>query len=1052
MLSCWLALQQHHDHKCTHCRKVGHTADKCFSNPLNTNTRSALICQACNKAGHTAARCRQFSLQRNANYQGRNNNGNSNSGKNGNSGNTSNNGNSNCGNHSNNNNSGNNSNNNNNGINNNGNQSNGNHNNSYRHNAASGSNASSTDHAAMNHDSQGYYGSAAHRATLNEFAGISLNDSRASLPTVEHYEFAGMMIDGTAIPLLDTQTVIDQQDYHFISLPAHTLSQGWLFDTGAMSCITNDLSDLTAVRSSAPGHYITGIGGKIQVVSIGSMHAHITNDKGTTTNITLTDVRYVPLSPGKMLTMGALSKLQVTATIDGAVAVLKGNDFTYSTARDNATGYCMVDLKVNAAADFENEAVMLAASENQLELWHRRLGHANVGSVVDQLKTQNIRLQHSQRQLHSLTVSCVPCHTGKAHHVSLPKVAAYDAKEPFELVMTDGFGPVPPSLSGRRYAQLLVDVHTRHAWVYFVHHQSDALSVIESFLLYVVKARGKRMLLLRADNAKEFKSAALAKLLSNFGSRQQFSAPYTPQQNGMVERYWRTAAESARAMLIESRLGDEYWCLAFRHVVYIRNRLHAAALPRGVTPYFRLNGQHANIKFMRVWGSPIHVYTERRFRDSKFSPSAKAGILVGYDEASHCSLVYMPDERKIVSSIHVHVDESSVRARTVVTLTPGTTTAITAPSNTIIPPAATATLPTTSSTTVPATSTTTPVSPGTTSSTTETAATTETPNSTGNTTITAADTITLTSPSSTTNRVTAADTITPVSPSNTNNTTVTAADTITPASLSNTGNTTVTAADTITPTSLSTTGNTTVTAADTTTTASPHSTNNTTVTNANTIAPTSTYATRSTVATSDDNASIPSGTTAASPVKNNTNSDSAHTTAAAGVKARRVRTSTKHFDEQYHYYETMIDEEIGLVAARVQAGLLHYCTVGAKQAAIDECFASLDAAAASDNPTHKAAMNGPDAARWLAAIDAEIKAQIDNGTWDLVSLPIEAHAIGSKFVLRVKYNADGSLDKLKARLVAQGFTQVEGKDYFEHEVFAPTVRFSSLRVLFVLII
>eukprot|EP00953_Heterococcus_sp_UTEX-ZZ885_P039070 20043-Heterococcus_DN1.PRE.2 len=351
--------------QCTHCRKVGHTAGKCFSNPLNSNTRSALICQACNKSGHTADRCRQFSLQRNANYQGRTNNGI------GNSGNTSSNGNGNSGNNnsnSNNNNSGNNSNNNNNGSNNNGNQSNGNHNNSYRYNAASSSNGGSTDHAAMNHDSQGYYGSAAHRATLNEFAGISLNDSCASLSTVEHYEFAGMMIDGTAIPLLDTQTVIDQQDYHFISLPAHTLSQGWLFDTGAMSCITNDLSDLTAVRSSAPGHYITGIGGKIPVVSIGTMHAHITNDKGTTTNITLTDVRYVPLSPGKMLTMGALSKLQVTATIDEAVAVLKGNDFTYSTTRDNATGYYMVDLKVNAAADFENEAVMLAASENQLEL------------------------------------------------------------------------------------------------------------------------------------------------------------------------------------------------------------------------------------------------------------------------------------------------------------------------------------------------------------------------------------------------------------------------------------------------------------------------------------------------------------------------------------------------------------------------------------------------------------------------------------------------------------------------------------------------------------
>jgi hypothetical protein len=150
--------------------------------------------------------------------------------------------------------------------------------------------------------------------------------------------------------------------------------------------------------------------------------------------------------------------------------------------------------------------------------------------------------------------------------------------------------------------------------------------------------------------------------------------------------------------------------------------------------------------------------------------------------------------------------------------------------------------------------------------------------------------------------------------------------------------------------------------------ASPNTTSGTVAAD-DTIPATASNTTHSTNASAgDDNTPISSCTTAASPVGTNTTSNSAHTTVAAGVKARRARAATKHFDEQYQYYETMIDEEIDLVAARVQAGLLHYCTTGAEQANIDECFASLDAAATNDNPTHKAAMSGPDAARWLAAI------------------------------------------------------------------------------------
>ena len=62
----------------------------------------------------------------------------------------------------------------------------------------------------------------------------------------------------------------------------------------------------------------------------------------------------------------------------------------------------------------------------------------------------------------------------------------------------------------------------------------------------------------------------------------------------------------------------------------------------------------------------------------------------------------------------------------------------------------------------------------------------------------------------------------------------------------------------------------------------------------------------------------------------------------------------------------------------------------------------------------------------------------DHDVWDLVDLPEGMRIVGSKRVLKVKMAADGSVDRHKARLVAQGFTQRAGQDY--DQTFSPVVR------------
>ena len=73
----------------------------------------------------------------------------------------------------------------------------------------------------------------------------------------------------------------------------------------------------------------------------------------------------------------------------------------------------------------------------------------------------------------------------------------------------------------------------------------------------------------------------------------------------------------------------------------------------------------------------------------------------------------------------------------------------------------------------------------------------------------------------------------------------------------------------------------------------------------------------------------------------------------------------------------------------------------------------------------------PDWLDWEKAIQEELTLLKETGTWVLVDPPPGANIVGSKWVFRVKKDADGNIIRKKARLVAQGFSQVPGVDYFD---------------------
>ena len=99
----------------------------------------------------------------------------------------------------------------------------------------------------------------------------------------------------------------------------------------------------------------------------------------------------------------------------------------------------------------------------------------------------------------------------------------------------------------------------------------------------------------------------------------------------------------------------------------------------------------------------------------------------------------------------------------------------------------------------------------------------------------------------------------------------------------------------------------------------------------------------------------------------------------------------------------------------------------------------------SEPRTYRQSQSLPDAKQWQEAAEDKLKAHAENGTWEIVKLPPGQKAIGSRWFMKIKRLADGSIDRYRARLVAKGYSQRPGFDYLE--TFAPTVRVAAIRTI-----
>jgi transposase InsO family protein len=192
----------------------------------------------------------------------------------------------------------------------------------------------------------------------------------------------------------------------------------------------------------------------------------------------------------------------------------------------------------------------LIAKTNMGWLWHHRLAHVGMKNLHKLLKGEHI-LGLTNVHFEKDRISSA-CQAGKQVGVHHPHKNIMTTDRPLELLHMDLFGPITYiSIGESKYYLVIVDDYSHFTWVFFLQEKSQTQDTLKGFLRQAQNEFRLRIKKIRSDNGMEFKNSQIEGFLEDEGIKQEFSSPYTPQQNSVVERKNRTLLYMARTMLDE---------------------------------------------------------------------------------------------------------------------------------------------------------------------------------------------------------------------------------------------------------------------------------------------------------------------------------------------------------------------------------------------------------------------------------------------------------------------------------------------------------------------
>ncbi|CAJ2670589.1 unnamed protein product [Trifolium pratense] len=390
-----------------------------------------------------------------------------------------------------------------------------------------------------------------------------------------------------------------QPEEEITALIAHTSlrassREDWYFDSGCSRHMTGISKFLVGIKSYSASFVTFGDGAKGEIVGIGELRSN-----------SLPKLNNVLLVRGLTANLISISQLcdqgmKVNFTKSECLVTNNKGEILMKGVRSKDNCYLWVPQEE------ANMSTCLITKEDEVKLWHQKLGHLNLRSMKKAISKEAIRgLPNLKIEEGSI---CGDCQIGKQTKMPHPKLQHLTTTRVLELLHMDLMGPMQTeSLGGKRYAYVVVDDFSRYTWINFIKKKSETFDVFKDLCIQLQREKNNVVLRIRSDHGKEFENSSFSDFCASEGIIHEFSSPITPQQNGVVERKNRTIQESARVMLHAKKLSHGFWAEAMNTACYIHNRV---TLRSGTTTtlYELWKERKPTVKHFHVFGSNATSY------------------------------------------------------------------------------------------------------------------------------------------------------------------------------------------------------------------------------------------------------------------------------------------------------------------------------------------------------------------------------------------------------------------------------------------------------------
>lgn len=281
-----------------------------------------------------------------------------------------------------------------------------------------------------------------------------------------------------------------------------------------------------------------------------------------------------------------------------------------------------------------------------LEEWHKRFAHYNQEGIQELIRKDAVDGLNVEKSTKSQCEDCVMGKICKVHHPSKSTVLA---SENSAVLHIDTCGPMQTqSLQGNKHFILGIEEYSGYKIIYFAEYKDEIANLVKLMVNRVELESQRPVKMLVTDNGTEYKNRNLSEWLKGKGIIHDFSAPYTPQQNGLAERSNRTIIEGTRTLLHQSALPETLWEEAARTVVYASNR--TLSKDKRMTKYQKYFKKKPNVSNMRTFGQWAILQKPQIKHKNKWDPKGFKARFVGYTDRSNTYRFYDNRTGKIITS------------------------------------------------------------------------------------------------------------------------------------------------------------------------------------------------------------------------------------------------------------------------------------------------------------------------------------------------------------------------------------------------------------------